>query len=392
MRLILGVTDFMEDQALPHSAPGADGERQCILLGRKARARQVRRRAAELEREKHGPSFGRKVLIWRYVKRLHPSRPGRAIAALLALPFVAAFDLLGLIVAPFEIIRHRLRQRPRIEAEIQLLEAQAAALEADPGNIEATGHKTLLNLWQQYGLDGDYNEQVALLNAWLHLLYGSSVASTFDVAGMVKKKGQRQGMANRRYASGESLIHYGFGDPLLTVIRQISDSLPPYPAPPCPKAAHEASGVERLEQLRHLWPRLDFMMQESWTAWFSQAVDGWRASRLGQHELQRWLYAFDGEVARRLAAQAELLDVVGAGDETPADEVGLPFPSLPDDFRRAWLNALSIEAREQYCRAEMQLLESSVGYDAESRLDALESVLKGVLLEKEVGSSRTGLR
>lgn len=369
------------EEAVRSPAPFAADERQCIVLSRQARARQLRSQAATLEHENRSSAFCNRALTRRYLRQLNPRQPKQALLALLALPFRAAFYLLGLVIAPFQMIHHRISVRPRVEAEMLALEAQAKALEADPGEVEVTGPKTLLNLWSQYGLDDArrYQMQVELLAAWLRLLYGPSVASAFDVADMVKQVGRRQGNTNRRYAAGEAVPHYRFKDPLTVVIGQISNSLPPYQKAGRglsrdPVASASSQLVDRLRQLEVLWPRMDLMLQEGYMSFLSQAVDGWRSSRLGRHELLRWLYAFDAEFERRVTALAELLRDADA--EEYRDEESLPFPPVPEDFLGFWLSSLDVGVRGQYCQQEIEAIQAEADCNVGSRLEALEDVVK----------------
>ena len=97
--------------------------------------------------------------------------------------------------------------------------------------LDSPEYKDIESLWFLYGMKKFYyspDERTDLLEKWLEILYGATIADNLDIKNRIKEIQCRQSKAHSDYHEGRSNIHFHFGLPVDSLIRALADELPLY--------------------------------------------------------------------------------------------------------------------------------------------------------------------
>jgi hypothetical protein len=152
---------------------------------------------------------------------------GAIVKQIALMPITLVLLLILALLTPFAYVvhlRNLVRERAMLKDEIR-------RLGSSPLPLDEVSERTLLALWSHCGLSNAEcpAAKLDLLCQWVDILYGSGRASELKIRERLSEIGRRMSEANRPYYDGiEGALRYHFGDPIDTVITELSEELPPF--------------------------------------------------------------------------------------------------------------------------------------------------------------------
>lgn len=199
---------------------------QCIRLGRAIKLRTAEEELAALSvkgsswKTWQSPLFGVTILDWR-------ESIGTNLKQVAVLPIAIPRLLLLALGAPFDYVGH-LRELARRKAG---LKDEIRRLIANPLPPEDPPARTLRALWSRHGRKNDSSEvALNLLCQWVDILYGSGRSAELRIRERELEICRQTTEANLPYYEGKKgAAHFYFGDPMDTLVDELSERLPPLP-------------------------------------------------------------------------------------------------------------------------------------------------------------------
>jgi hypothetical protein len=141
---------------------------------------------------------------------------------------VLIFVLVSYAVTPISYILH-LRKAHQKKKE---LEREIREIETESLSGQVPDEKDVESLWRLHGLDErecSLDMRLTLLDAWISILYGKGVSENVGLRSRGEGIAERRFNINLPYYQGkEGAPHFLLASPVDTLVRQLSDELPPY--------------------------------------------------------------------------------------------------------------------------------------------------------------------
>jgi hypothetical protein len=141
------------------------------------------------------------------------------------MPIALSMMLILILLAPFDYVAHlRTLARKRATLRDEIRRLRTSPLQTDEPSV-----RTLRDLWFYCGINTARVSKLDLLCQWVDVLYGSGRSVELKIRERVQEIGRRMSEANRHYNEGqEGKIHYQFVPPIDSLIRELSEQLPPF--------------------------------------------------------------------------------------------------------------------------------------------------------------------